>query len=112
MKQTTADGAGTVATAKLPDLEKAQELDREQQRTAEKFGEVPGTASQDRRLQRTGEQAFVDRAEADEIALRKWFEGMCEQFGVHEMAKLIKAGRKEINLAPLPEQHSPFGRLG
>ena len=38
-----------------------------QQRTAEKNGGVPETASQDRRLQRTVEQAFVDRAEAEKM---------------------------------------------
>ena len=51
--------------------------ERVQQRTAEKIGEVQETASQDLRLQRTVEQAFVDRAEAGQIALRKRFEGMC-----------------------------------
>ena len=42
--------------------------ERVQQQTAEKGGEVPETASPDRRLQRAVEQAFVNRAEAEEIA--------------------------------------------
>ena len=71
-----------------------------QQRTAGEIGEVPKTASQDQRLQRTVEQACVDRAEIDEIALRKWLEGMCEQFGVHEVAKIIEAaGREEARVS-------------
>ena len=41
--------------------------ERMQQRTAKKIGEVPETASQGRRLQRTVEQAFVDRAEAEKL---------------------------------------------
>ena len=45
--------------------------ERVQQRTAENFGEVPETASQDRRLQRTVEQAFVDCAEAGKIAFQE-----------------------------------------
>ena len=64
--------------------------ERVQQRTAETFGEVPETARQDRRLQRAVEQASVDRAEADKFALRKRFEGMCEQHGVNEVAKTLK----------------------
>ena len=56
--------------------------------------------NEDWRLQRTVEQACVDRAEIDEIALQKWPEGMCEQFGAHEMAKLIEAaGRKEARVS-------------
>ena len=42
--------------------------ERAQQGTAGEIGEVPETASQDWRLQRTVEQACVDRAEIDEIA--------------------------------------------
>ena len=41
--------------------------ERVQQRSAEKIDQVPETASQDRLLQRTVEQAFVDRAEAEKM---------------------------------------------
>ena len=52
---------------------------------------MPGaTASQDWRLQRTVEQAFVEWTEADKIALRKRFEVCCEQHGVKEVAKVLK----------------------
>ena len=62
---------------------------RVQQRTAAKIDGVPETASQDRRLQRTVEEAFVEWTEADKIALRKRFEGLCEQHGVNEVAKVF-----------------------
>ena len=46
------------------------------------------------------ELVCVDRAEIDEIAFRKWLEEMCEQFGVHEVAKIIEAaGREETRVS-------------
>ena len=73
--------------------------------------EVPKTASQDRRLQRTVEQAFVDRAEADQIALRKRFEGMCGPHGVNEVAKIQKIFLQEQGITEVPKTASQDWRL-
>ena len=84
--------------------------ERVQQRTAEKFGEVPETARQDWRLQRTVKQVFVDRAEADKIALRNWFEEMCGQHGVNE-AKIIKIVVQKQGITEVPKTASQDWRL-
>ena len=53
--------------------EKIWDVPQFRKETCEQIGviEVPETASQDRRLQHTVEQAFVDRVEAVKIALQE-----------------------------------------
>ena len=80
--------------------------ERVQQRTAGRIGKVPGTASQDGRLQRSVEQAFVDRAETKKIAPRKRFEVMCEQHGVNEVVKILKIVLQEQGITEVPKTAS------
>ena len=57
----------------LRTAEKIGDVPQFRKETCEQIGviEVPETASQDRRLQHTVEQAFVDRVEAVKIALQE-----------------------------------------
>ena len=106
--------------------------ERVQQRTAEQIEDAPQSPCRGRRggdvsrvnecnsglPAKTGvcsvqlEQAFVDLAEAAKIALRKRFEGMCEQHGVNEVAKVLKkCPSKNKGITEVPKAGSQDRRV-
>ena len=115
------DGAFGEAVPRSPEetLEAVTSVSRErvQQRTAEQIEDAPQypeetleavtSVLRERVQQRTAEK----NGEAAKIALRKRFEGLCEQHDVNEVAKVLKIVLQVEGITEVPKTASQDRRL-